>query len=182
MILLLAGSDFVIGPVEAVADRLLEAFPHVTLQIATGRNEDLHRRLAEKLPRHPNLRIVGFTDRMNELLSHATLVLSKTGGITTSECLAHGAAMLGLFPVPGQEELNADYLVANKAGMKLSTLQEVVPAVRRLLHDAVALASMKASAANLGKARAADVIADTIVNSFTEARDYVNTPYAPIAL
>lgn len=162
-ILLLAGSDFVVGPIERVVDELLIALPEVTLQVATGRNEALRRTIEAKRSRYPNLRVVGFSERMQDLFSAATLVLTKTGGITTSECLAHGAAVVGIFPVPGQEEANADYLVANGAGVKIGRVADVAPTVQQLLSRPEEIDRMRARAASLGRVDAAQRIADRII-------------------
>lgn len=161
-ILVLAGSDFVVGPFEQVVDDLLMQLPNATIQVATGKNEVLHKSLEQRLPRNPNLRLIGFTDRMNELFAAATLVVSKTGGITTSECLAAGAAVVGLFPVPGQEELNADYLVANGAGIKVTRRADVAPSVKQLLDDPAAITAMKSKSQSLGCPQAAQRVADWI--------------------
>lgn len=165
VILLLAGSDFVVGPFERIVDDLLTTFPNVTLQVATGRNETLHKSLETRLPRFPQFRLIGFTGRMNELFAAATIVVTKTGGITTSECVAAGAAVIGLFPVPGQEELNADYLASAGAGLKVTRRADVIPAVRSLLNDPARLASIQSSARKLGRADAAERVANWIRES-----------------
>ena len=41
----------------------------------------------------------------------ADIVLSKPGGLTTSEVLARGAAMAIINPIPGQESRNSDFLL-----------------------------------------------------------------------
>jgi len=164
VLLLVSGADFVVGPLEKIVDALLEAHPGVTLQVTTGRNDTLRQRLEARQQRHPNLRVIGFCNRLPEMFSAATLVLSKTGGITTSECLARGAAMIALFPVPGQEARNADYLADRGAAVKVSHPSQVVPAVNHVLNDPARLARMRDAAGALGRPNAAGAIADWILN------------------
>lgn len=163
VLLLMAGSDFVVGPIEKVVDELLSAFPDVTLQVAGGKNETLLRALEAKKAGHPNLRVIGFTDRIQDLFTTATLVISKTGGITTSECLARGAAVVALFPVPGQEEANADYLVSHGAGVKVMRVADVTPAVRGLLESPERVSRMRERAGALGRGDAADRVVDAVL-------------------
>jgi len=163
VILLVSGADFVVGPLERVVDALLAAHPEATLQVTTGRNAELQRRLEARRLLNPNLRVIGFCDRLPEMFSNATVVLSKTGGITTSECLARGAAMVALFPVPGQEERNADYLLSHGAGLKVTQVGEVVLAVGRLLADRGELIRMRAAAQALGRPDAAGTVADWLM-------------------
>ena len=163
VILLLSGADFVIGPFKRTVLDILSVFPDVTLQAATGNNENLRRALEMLKPTHRNLRVIGYCDKMQELFAAADIVISKTGGITTSECLAHGAAMIALFPVPGQEEYNADFLVRFGAGLKVVQEDAVVPAIRSLIEQPEVLSQMRDTAKALGKPLAAKSVVDAIL-------------------
>ncbi len=165
VILLVAGSDFVVGPIESVVEKLLGAFPDATLQVATGHNARLTERLCRLGRRRPQLRIVGYTDRMHDLIGAATVVISKTGGVTTSECLAHGAALVAMYPVPGQERWNADYLSQRGAALTVTRVPEVVPAVRSVLTDPVLRASMQRAARMLARPAAADDIVSDLLEA-----------------
>jgi len=165
VILLLAGSDFVSGPVEGAIDRLLRAFPDATLQVAAGRNAALHDRTRRQMGRFSNLRVVGYTDRINELLDTATVVLSKTGGVTTSECLAHGACLVALFPVPGQEAENADYLLERGAALEVSHLAELVEVVGSLLSNPGRRAELQTAARTLRRTDAAERIVRGLIHA-----------------
>ena len=87
--------------------------------VVAGRNEDVKRRLARLAPheRH-RVKVLGFTDQIDELMAVADVVLSKPGGLTTSEVLARGAAMAVVNPIPGQESRNSDFLLENGAARR----------------------------------------------------------------
>ena len=59
---------------------------------------------------------------MHDLMTAADLVVSKPGGLTTSEVLASGAAMAIVNPIPGQESRNSDYLLEEGAAVKINNL------------------------------------------------------------
>lgn len=162
-IVLLAGSDFVAGPIEATVDLLAEAFPGATLQATAGNAAGLLRRLERQARRHANLRVVGFTDRIHDLLGAADIVLTKTGGVTSTECLVHGTPIVALYPVPGQERCNADYLAARGAAVTVTSPREIVPIVRSLLGDRARLDSMRRAARALARPRAADTIVRSLL-------------------
>lgn len=162
VVLLLTGSDFVVGPIKTVVPEILNAFPNVTLQVATGNNKQIRAELEGLKPSFPNLFVMGFCDKMNELIAAVDVVISKTGGITTSECLAHGAALVGFLPVPGQEEYNADLLVQLGAGLKVTKPHDVAGAIRQLLEDPDKLAAMRRLAKSLGKPMAAAHVVDAV--------------------
>lgn len=54
--------------------------------------------------------LLGFTDKVPELMSISDLVVTKPGGLTTSESLASHLPMVVINPIPGQEEENAEFL------------------------------------------------------------------------
>ena len=56
-----------------------------------------------------NVKILEFTNQVPELMSISDLVVTKPGGLTTSESLASHLPMLIINPIPGQEEENAEF-------------------------------------------------------------------------
>jgi processive 1,2-diacylglycerol beta-glucosyltransferase len=70
--------------------------------------------------------------------------------------------MIAIAPLPGQEEPNADFLTSTGAGMALR-VPELAPAVAlHLLGAPDLLAHMAASAAQVGRPRAALSIAEQV--------------------
>jgi processive 1,2-diacylglycerol beta-glucosyltransferase len=88
-------------------------------------------------------------------LAAADLVVSKPGGLTTSEALARGAAMVVVNPIPGQEDRNADFLLENGAAIKATGLGTLAWKINELLRDRDRLALLRANAKRLGRPRAA---------------------------
>jgi processive 1,2-diacylglycerol beta-glucosyltransferase len=98
---------------------------------------------------------LGFTREIDELMAAADIVISKPGGLTTSEVLARGAAMIIANPVPGQETRNSDFILENGAGVKVNNLPTLAHKLTRLLDEPARLQQMKAAARRLGRPRAA---------------------------
>jgi processive 1,2-diacylglycerol beta-glucosyltransferase len=96
---------------------------------------------------------------MDELMCAADLVVSKPGGLTTSETLARGAAMVIVDPIPGQESRNSDFLLENGAAIKVNNLAALGHKVEAILSDPNRLTQLKQNAGKLGRPRAAfDVV------------------------
>jgi processive 1,2-diacylglycerol beta-glucosyltransferase len=83
---------------------------------------------------------------MHEFLLTADVVVSKPGGLTTTETLASGCAMLIVEPIPGQEDRNADYLLENGCGIKVNNLSSLTLKLSSLLNDPEKLARMRQNA------------------------------------
>ncbi|MGG3279337.1 MGDG synthase family glycosyltransferase [Paenibacillus solani] len=84
---------------------------HVRFMVVCGRNMKLYQTLLEDFADHPQIKVMGYVDRMHELMAMADLMVTKPGGLTISEALTMKCPMLLVKPLPGQEQDNADYLV-----------------------------------------------------------------------
>ena len=80
--------------------------------------------------RHRALHALGFTREIDELMAAAAIAISKPGGLTTSEGLARGAAMIIANPAPGEETRNSDFILENGAGVKVNNLPTFAQAQR----------------------------------------------------
>jgi processive 1,2-diacylglycerol beta-glucosyltransferase len=111
------------------------------------------------------LKAQGFTQRVERLMACADLVVTKPGGLTTSECLAMGLPMIVNAPIPGQEERNADYLLEQGVALKAFDDVTLDYRVRMLLGRPDKLADMRAKAAALGRPYAArDVLSRVLAD------------------
>jgi len=140
IVLLAGGAEFTCGPVVPIAREIVASCPDACVVVLAGRNKDLLAELAV-LPEAAVGRIVGvaFTDRVHELVGVSSLMVTKSGGITTSECLARGVPMVLTDPVPGQEGGNAAYFEAQGAAVVARGVEEIIAQVKRLLLDERAL-------------------------------------------
>jgi processive 1,2-diacylglycerol beta-glucosyltransferase len=135
----------------------------VPLQIVAvcGRNAavkaDLDR--VPKPDRH-KVKVVGFTKNIDELMAVADLVISKPGGLTTSETLASGAVMVIVNPIPGQESRNSDYLLENGAAIKVNAAALLAHKVTALLEDPKRLDRLRANIRRIARPRAAFEVVD----------------------
>lgn len=64
---------------------------------------------------HANDRVIvlDYTNQVPELMYISDMVITKPGGLTTTESLVSGLPIIITNPIPGQEEENAEFLVEN---------------------------------------------------------------------
>jgi processive 1,2-diacylglycerol beta-glucosyltransferase len=94
---------------------------------------------------------------MHELMTVADLIITKPGGLTSSEALALGRSLLILDPIPGQEAANSDFLLERGAAAKVNRVEDLPFRVEQLL-GSKKLAEMARAAKRLGHVKAADTI------------------------
>jgi len=131
-VLLVLSGGFGWGPIAEILaglDTLDAAFQTV---VVCGRNEELRAKLVATDRTHPT-HLLGFCANMHELYAAADLVITKPGGLTTSESLAMGRPILVINPIPGQEAANSDFLLEQGAAIKVNRVEDLPYRVNRLL-------------------------------------------------
>jgi processive 1,2-diacylglycerol beta-glucosyltransferase len=159
-IVLQLSGGFGVGPIAKLYRALLEVSRPIELVTIAGRNEAVKTELhAIEVPSRHRAKVLGFTDQIDELMAVADLVVSKPGGLTTSETLARGAVMVIVNPIPGQESRNSDYLLESGAAIKVNNIGTLAYKIDSLLADPARLAQLKSNVARLARPRAAyDVV------------------------
>lgn len=151
-VLVLSGG-FGMGPVEKILAELDRVDREFQTVVVCGRNEELRRELAAQDRQHPT-RVIGFAANMHELMTVADLIITKPGGLTSSEALAVGRPLLIVDPIPGQEAANSDFLLERGAAAKVNRVEDLPYRVKQLL-GTKKLGEMAKAAKALGKAAAA---------------------------
>jgi processive 1,2-diacylglycerol beta-glucosyltransferase len=158
-VLLVLSGGFGMGPVAAILRELDKVcYPFQTV-VVTGRNEELRRDLAAQDRKHPT-HVLGFSSNMHELMATADLIISKPGGLTSSEALAIGRPLFIVNPIPGQEAANSDFLLERGAAGKVNRVEDLPYRLEHLLGTRK-LSEMARAAKGLGRPNAAlDICAE----------------------
>jgi processive 1,2-diacylglycerol beta-glucosyltransferase len=159
-VLLVLGGGFGMGPVARILSALDRINRDFQTLVVAGRNEKLRRELACGDYRHPT-RVLGFATNMHELMAVADLIVSKPGGLTTSEALAMGKPLFIFNPIPGQEAANSDFLLERGAAAKVNRMEDLPFRLEQLIGSRK-LKEMARAARELGHPKAAqDVCRET---------------------
>jgi processive 1,2-diacylglycerol beta-glucosyltransferase len=143
-VVLVSGGSEGLGRIETAVARLLRldsVKPQVI--VLAGRNERLRRRCSEMAPNSVgDLRVLGWTERMPELMHAADLQVSKLG-VTFIECVAAALPLVALQPPPGAEQIQHRLVDQWKVGRAVRSFDEMAGAVARLLASPGELDAMR---------------------------------------
>ncbi len=134
LILVLAGGSGLIDIV-AVLERLFShiTFPATIIAVA-GNNKNLYNHITKLTPPSSiTYHAYGWTDRISEFMRMASVVVSKPGGLTTTECISLGVPLIAINPIPGQEEFNVEFLSEAGRGAYAPTLTDICSLLDRYL-------------------------------------------------
>ena len=101
----------------------------------------MFKKIASKYDKKVN--ILGYTNKVPELMAISDFVISKPGGLTTTEILASNVPFIIINPIPGQEEENARFLLNNGAAVRLYDAEKTTPFLNKLLNDEKRIDCMK---------------------------------------
>lgn len=116
---LVLGGGLGMGPVAEIVESIGARDLPLALEVVCGKNAELKARLDALAPRlRVPARVHGFVKNIPTLMAACDLVVTKPGGLTTTEALAVGRPMLLFEAMPGQEAANAEHFL--KAGAALA--------------------------------------------------------------
>jgi processive 1,2-diacylglycerol beta-glucosyltransferase len=166
--LLIMGGGAGLGINCHLVNSLLNLQAHVQIIVMAGKNKSLLDELLKLSTQWPGrLVAMGFTDKVPELMACADLVITKPGGLSTSECLVMGLPMVLINPIPGQEERNASYLLQEGVAQRADDVATLLYRLTQLLAKPEKLDEMKRQASALGRSGAASTLLNHIEKNLT---------------
>lgn len=115
-----------------------------------GKNEKMKKEI-DKNAWKKKIITYGFVDNVDVLMDAADCIITKPGGLTTSELLAKRLPAVIMNPIPGQEDRNMDFLVNNGAAIMANDIFGVDEALFEILSHKWRLRLLKLSVSRLGK-------------------------------
>jgi len=142
--LLMAGGEGG-GKLLQAALRLAKARMPMHLVVVCGRNETMRAKIEEVSRKLPTpMTVLGFTDKIPELMRAADLLVTKAGPGTLAEANAAQLPVVVYDYVPGQERGNVDFVRHNGIGVvAINSIGEIVRAVDGLVRNPRRLEAMQ---------------------------------------
>ena len=155
-ILFFGGGEFGLGKEKTlqVLKSLLQNIDGYQIVAVSGRNKKMKKKFEEFItPENKDLlKVVEFTSHVPELMAISSFVITKPGGLTSSESLASCLPMIIINPLPGQEEANATYLENTGAAIWLKDSDNIDETIAYIMNSPNKLAEMREFAKKASKA------------------------------
>lgn len=148
-ILFFGGGEFGLG--KDATSKILEEFilnlkNEYQMVVISGKNEKMYEKFSSIVKQKrasKKVQVYTYTNKVPELMSISDLVVTKPGGLTSTESLASGLPMVIINPIPGQEEKNAEYLVSSGVAIWLKNDDNCEKKIKDLLSNPDELKQMK---------------------------------------
>ena len=167
-ILFFAGGEFGFGKDKTfnMLKSIIDNFPYLQVIAIAGRNIKIKERFDELVSATnsgDSVKILSYTNQVPELMSVADLVITKPGGLTTTESLASGLPLIVIDPLPGQEEENAKFVEKNGAGIWIRENDDIKTILLNVFNDTYKLQNMKIRARLIAKKNSTKDICETLL-------------------
>lgn len=147
-ILFFGGGELGLGKSKTldIFECLMKYFQNIQVITISGKNESLKisfEKLVNEYNRNTEVCVLGFTDKVAEFMASSDLVITKPGGLTSTEALVSNLPIIAINPIPGQEEENASFLESNGAAVWLRKNDDINFVLKVLLNGDGKISSMK---------------------------------------
>lgn len=118
--LLLSGGSIGAGKIWTAAKttaKYLKSHPAYDLIIICGNNDRLYEKLKKHYQNNAQIRLLRHTDQMAAYMRACDVLISKPGGLTSTEAAVCGVPLIHISPIPGCERKNAGFFA--QMGMSL---------------------------------------------------------------
>ena len=169
-VLFFGGGEFGLGKSQTfnIFKSFVSNTNNIQIVAIAGKNAKMKENF-EQLVRESNketsVKVLEYTDKVAQLMSISDLVVTKPGGLTTTESLASGLPIVIINPIPGQEEENAEFLKKNKVAIWIKKGDDVEQILNGLFSNPQKMREMKIRARIMAKRNSTKDICEILLNS-----------------
>ena len=167
-ILFFGGGEFGLGKTRTIEifENFVKYCTDMQIIAIAGKNEKMKHafdNIVSKYNRKNNIVVFEYTSQVPEFMSISDLVVTKPGGLTTTESLASELPMVIINPIPGQEEENAKFLVENGIAIWIKKEDNVQEVLENLFLNPETLENMKQNTKKLAKLHSTQEICEILL-------------------
>lgn len=147
-VLFFAGGKFGLGKSRTleIFNTFVNDFNNIQVIAISGKNKKMYEEFNQivKIANKTDfIKVFEFVNNVPELMAVSDVVITKPGGLTTTESLVSGLPMIIINPIPGQEEENAQFLEHSNVGIWLKKQMNITETISNFLSDDEKLKEMK---------------------------------------
>lgn len=167
-ILFFAGGKFGLGKSRTleIFKCLVNDFDDIQIIAISGKNKKMNEEfntIVKNANKENSIKVFEFVDNVPELMAISNLVITKPGGLTTTESLVSGLPILIINPIPGQEEENAEFLEKSGVSIWLKKDMNINKTISSLINDDSKLTYMKLHTADISNKYSTKDICEVLI-------------------
>ena len=133
--LLMSGSMGFGDVIETAHTILNNADEHFKVVAITGNNTDLFNEFKKEFADDSRLILLGFTDQVHVYMSACDILLTKPGGLSSTEAFVCGIPIVHTSPIPGCETENTQFFTEHHLSVRADSAKEAGRLATTLMND-----------------------------------------------
>ncbi|MBS7526425.1 hypothetical protein KHM83_07025 [Fusibacter paucivorans] len=136
--LLIMSGSIGLNFIDDILDYLSKSYLPLKCIVVCGNNKHLLKNLEKQYAddiKSGHFELYGFVDKVDLLMDRAHVIVTKPGGLTTSEAIAKELPLLIPFAMPGQEEENTEFLLSAGAALRIRNGENLMFILNQIHED-----------------------------------------------
>ncbi|MDZ5146539.1 glycosyltransferase [Clostridium perfringens] len=133
--ILIMGGSMGAGSVKDTTLYISKHLKECNITTICGNNKELFKEISEIEKLNPRIHALQFTHEMNELMDSADILVTKPGGLTSTEAMNKSLPIVMINPIPGVESANCNFFMKHNLGVKSNSLHETLKICQKLISD-----------------------------------------------
>lgn len=146
--------------------------------VCSGRNKPLKAKLDKAFAFNSKFRILAFISDIDIYMKAADVILSKSGGLSSTEIAICNVPLVHLKAVPGLETANLNYFSKNGLSLRADTIRGTVIQTKRLLSDEKSARAMCAMQKSMISAKAVENLTEKITGEMKYENSFMDNFYS----
>lgn len=165
--ILIMGGGMGFGNIDKYVEEIDQSDLDLQMIVVCGNNKSLYKKL-QGTHSQKKMIALGYVDNVDVLMDASDCILSKPGGITTSETLAKGLPMIMIDQLPGVEDRNVEFLLNNGAALYATKTFSIIEALHLLLESPQRQQSIQAAIKRLAKPDSTKNLCEFLIRKFPD--------------
>ncbi len=169
-ILFFAGGEFGLGRkrTSLVFRALIRLFKNFQVVAISGKNKRMNakfHKLVDLYKVSDRVKVLEYTNKVPELMHISNIVITKPGGLTTTESLVSNLPLVLINPIPGQEEENAEFLVRSGVAIWIKKDDNIARVLKNLYRHPEVIEEMRNHIPDLARPNSTKDICDILMST-----------------
>lgn len=166
------------GKIIRLCKKLDKAFGEVRFIVLTGRNDKLKENIDGLFENNEKIQTAAFTPNVHLYLRAADCVLSKSGGLSSTEIAVANVPLIHLKAIPGLETANLKYFYKRGLSLRANTVMQAVKCVKAIFAEEFYGKAMLLLQRAYIKQNATEYITEKITEGINNERTYLAAAYS----
>jgi len=165
--LLLMSGSMGYGKIDESIERLDRLNFDFQVMVVCGNNKKMYKKV-KGLITQKRFDIYGYVDNVDVMMDAADCIITKPGGITTSEAMAKGLPMIMVNPIPGHEMRNAEFMLNNGLALYATKSFPLDEAVFSLFQHPERISLLRSTIEIYASQNSAENLCDFLIKNYEE--------------